>query len=305
MNKLQVKIIGLSNQGIMDIPNNIHRHNYWLTPDVCLNVGTLSPVKLLAHGFVLVAESEYFNDLLKNYEYKSELKIYLSLSEFEPESFYHVLSYLYNGNVQLSINNVFSVIMIANILKIQNLLNICHNYLKTNNEIKSTNIVKPIPSRPNVAVKEHASVINYTLSCFQPSVNTSFSQYQKANSNFSTDADLINLKLLNNNKKNRNVTILDIACCDGPVKFEKVLNSKHTYHSKITIGDFVNKDKLKNVSSERTKYIFPNITDHKEASKFKKKIKESFNFQSFPCKLCGSKFPSYYFMNKHKRHCSF
>ena len=27
----------------------------------------------------------------------------------------------------------------------------------------------------------------------------------------------------------------------------------------------------------------------------------AFHFQFFPCKICGAKFPSYYFVHKHKK----
>lgn len=64
--------------------------------------------------------------------------------------------------------------------------------------------------------------------------------------------------------------VLDIASCDGPVRFSRVLNAA-----------------WRESSPERS------WCRHRKRS----------TLHYYPCKTCGSKFPSYYFVHKHRKRC--
>ncbi|KAH9645496.1 hypothetical protein HF086_007012 [Spodoptera exigua] len=67
-------------------------------------------------------------------------------------------------------------------------------------------------------------------------------------------------------------TVLDIASCDGPVQFSRVLNVA-----------------WRESSPERGW-----ACRHRKA-------RAALHY--YPCKTCGSKFPSYYFVHKHRKRC--
>ena len=48
------------------------------------------------------------------------------------------------------------------------------------------------------------------------------------------------------------------------------------------------------------RHINPVTVDVEDADK-KMLIMKDLNVQYFPCKICGAKFPSYYFVHKHKK----
>ncbi|KAG7303339.1 hypothetical protein JYU34_011828 [Plutella xylostella] len=73
-------------------------------------------------------------------------------------------------------------------------------------------------------------------------------------------------------KETSKSTVLDIASCDGPVRFSRVLNS-----------------------AWREKPSDPSWCRHRKP--------RATSVQYYPCKTCGSKFPSYYFVHKHRKRC--
>ncbi|CAK1589983.1 unnamed protein product [Parnassius mnemosyne] len=66
-------------------------------------------------------------------------------------------------------------------------------------------------------------------------------------------------------------TVLDVASCDGPVRFRRVLNTAWR---------------------EADGHEWPCRT---------RKVRPTLHY--YPCKTCGSKFPSYYFVHKHRKRC--
>lgn len=68
-------------------------------------------------------------------------------------------------------------------------------------------------------------------------------------------------------------TVLDIASCDGPVRFSRVLNVAWK----------------------------ENTPDRGWPCRHRKTQKPTLHY--YPCKTCGSKFPSYYFVHKHRKRC--
>lgn len=78
----------------------------------------------------------------------------------------------------------------------------------------------------------------------------------------------------NDPPKRPNNTVLDIASCDGPVRFSRVLN-----------------------------VAWQEPTPEREWPCRHRKTQARATLHYYPCKTCGSKFPSYYFVHKHRKRC--
>lgn len=164
----------------------------------------------------------------------------------------------------------------------------------------------------------------------------------------------------NNSTINPNGVVLDIACCDGPVTFHRVLNENYTMtpttesdaQSRLkvaqlcasssrddeTIGEndengrperAENEDSNGNSNGSTGNYtceycrhtfkshycykkhakrhLLPSSGDENIIGRTEERRREvkllDLNVQYYPCKICGSKFPSYYFVHKHKKLC--
>lgn len=142
----------------------------------------------------------------------------------------------------------------------------------------------------------------------------------------------------NVNTVNTEKVIIDIACCDGPVRFHRVINKfygqqpqqssespyemqeenqsisdenqetsstemftclycNHTFKSQYCYQKHARRH-LNPVAADGNKTV-PNVT--KETKREVKQL--DMNVQYYPCKTCGSKFPSYYFVHKHRKLC--
>lgn len=135
-----------------------------------------------------------------------------------------------------------------------------------------------------------------------------------------------------------NQVIMDVACCDGPVRFRKVLNkfynpdgvllanddknhkhcsySKHTFKKYRTSRKDVKNNQHHNYNEnqninlndyhtqiEQRKVNYKRVADHfycpTAADNIKGTTKQNVSFYS--CKICGSKFSSYYYVHKHRK----
>lgn len=147
--------------------------------------------------------------------------------------------------------------------------------------------------------------------------------------------------------------IIDIACCDGPVRFYRVVNknygltnvpSEQPYQrEEVNRNEAINKVMNENIRDKQIsdenqqngssnevftclycnhtfksqycyqkharRHLNPVSLDSKvqkvETSvSVKREVKLlDMNVQYYPCKTCGSKFPSYYFVHKHRKMC--
>lgn len=115
--------------------------------------------------------------------------------------------------------------------------------------------------------------------------------------------------------------VLDIACCDGPIKFHRVTNQFYNPEKAMTTTakedvtasschkcnhNFSNELRQR-FSLSRCQFSNTGVINHQtdsntpltdSSSETKKKVE---NLQSYSCKTCGSKFPSYYFVHKHRK----
>ena len=126
----------------------------------------------------------------------------------------------------------------------------------------------------------------------------------------------------------------DIAACDGPVQFRRILNSCLTSEDEngLEVTAATSATQLQNDASRtfrcyfcnhvfKSRYCFQkhkkrhlnpttvdatsssDTTTAKKAGSREKEdlVLKDINVQFFPCKICGEKFPSYYFVHKHKK----
>ncbi|XP_055691560.1 telomere zinc finger-associated protein [Lutzomyia longipalpis] len=152
----------------------------------------------------------------------------------------------------------------------------------------------------------------------------------------------------NNNPKsdtnNTSRAIVDIASCDGPVRFRRVLNlaifhdtssqqqeddeESQNIPTKLNSKTTTNQQQSNEVFSclhckhtfrsqycylkHAKRHLYPPDTTPKSPQQQQPSSKSpsipdeathSTNVQYYPCKICGCKFPSYYFVHKHRKLC--
>jgi hypothetical protein len=126
----------------------------------------------------------------------------------------------------------------------------------------------------------------------------------------------------NRGKRSNGKVITDIACCDGPVRFRRVLNSNYgridsKQENESEKGKVSEEDDKRPVfvchyckhtfkshycyRKHTRRHINPISGATKEESSTGAVL--DLNVQYYPCKTCGSKFPSYYFVHKHRKLC--
>lgn len=245
-------------------------------------------------------------------------------------------------------------------------LEMCRSFLLHSQPAENrTNIIKPIPSRKLVLPTQE--IYPPSFGCLNKSEDTPFrvvnhekKDYQKAStSKLEVDPPAIsnenkpNERKMRNQEKQKNVTkrgetspngkvIIDIACCDGPVKFHRVINKNYGLQpifdaapKEINRNAALNKvmnenirDKLNDENDQQNEVFTCLYCNHTfksqycyqkharrhlnpvslEAKAIHKETKREvklldMNVQYYPCKTCGSKFPSYYFVHKHRKMC--
>lgn len=115
--------------------------------------------------------------------------------------------------------------------------------------------------------------------------------------------------------------VLDIACCDGPIKFHRVTNQFYNPEKAMTtsakedvtastchkcnqafsneLGQRFSLSRCQFSNASATnRQTDPSIPSIDSNADTKKKVE---NLQCYSCKTCGSKFPSYYFVHKHRK----
>lgn len=378
-------------------------------PDCVIEVGPPPFASFPAHSAILTTQSGYFRAaILRISESGKQSENSIFLPNISVEHFTPLLTYMYTGYLELNFENIFGVLLATHLLHMPRALEICREFLSQNQQRQESNffgqknskIVRPIASKPPS---------NFGLNFVSP---------PKAPSNFSLTSHGTNFKSLSTEReilkpirklpdeekvvkkickpsipspipqtsaiKNENSdskVVIDIASCDGPVRFRRVLNeayehNKHpnpsstnistdndqsdlkyqtnvsSFHQQMVrnINEQYNKQKSVNSGEEsensqhsieiytciycnhtfKSKYCYqkhakrhlnplnplgrckPDDCESSDGEAVKQQqicVKRDsikpldMNVQYYPCKICGCKFPSYYFVHKHRKLC--
>lgn len=271
---------------------------------------------------------------------------------------------MYTGYLDLNVGNIYNILLATHILHMPRALEMCRSFLLHSQSPENRiNIIKPIPSKKTVLPTQE--IYPPSFGCLNKSEDTPFKvvsnekkDYQKAstsklesnlcfrNENKPTERKMRNQEKQKNNKKiesspDRKV-IIDIACCDGPVKFHRVINKNYGLQpitnvvpKEVNRNEALNKvmnenirGKLSDENAQNNEVFTCLYCNHTFKSQYcyqkharrhlnpvsieaKAVLKETkrevklldMNVQYYPCKTCGSKFPSYYFVHKHRKMC--
>lgn len=246
-----------------------------MPPDITVYVMSLNNKlrAFLSHRELLAQYSGYFKSLL-NYDTN---KIFLP--NITDDTFSTILSYIDTGVLKLNNNNIHSILLATHTLHMPQASDVCRTFLVTQDQ----NIIKPIAQLP--------SIINGTV-IQKPNENRTLKISEK--SNFKPPMRKENI-------------IMDIASCDGPVKFYRVLNENYKYEEerKSTLKQTFNCEYCNHPFKSKycyekhvNRHLNLNLMDNKSDDK-----KNNSSIQYYPCRQCGSKFPSYYFVHKHRKYC--
>lgn len=251
-------------------PTTMYR---FMPPNITVYVMSLNNKlrAFLSHRELLAQYSGYFKSLQNNNTNK------IFLPNITEDTFSIILLYIYTGVLKVDNNNIHSVLLATHTLHMPQASDICRTFLVTQDQ----NIIKPIAKLPSL---KDTTVIQ------QPNENRKLKISEK--SNFKP---LI---------RKENI-IYDVASCDGPVQFYRVLNENYNAEEekKSSLKQTYNCEYCNH--SFKSKYCYEkHINRHLNLNLKNKSDKtEKSSIQYYPCRQCGSKFPSYYFVHKHKKYC--
>lgn len=382
-------------------------------PDVIVEVGPPPLSRFPAHSAILSSQSGFFRAAINREVGKlSENPIYLpniTVDHFTP-----LLTYMYTGFLELNFENIFGVLLATHLLHMPRALEICRDFLAHSQRQQSdfysaavptlppvaSKVVRPIASKASNLGLNFVSAPKQPGSLLVPSHGTPFkslgiSSIEEKPAKIPKLHELQPMvviekavkpiavrKVENPTQIDSDKVIVDIASCDGPVRFRRVLNDAYeqnrkqvlaptsssevtndlkfssnvlSFHQQMVRNINEQYNKQKSVSSHnseesensqhsgevytcvycnhtfKSKYCYQKhakrhlnplnsvskCRDDCESSDgdTKKNPKETatvkrdsikpldMNVQYYPCKTCGCKFPSYYFVHKHRKMC--
>ncbi|KAL3271043.1 hypothetical protein HHI36_021543 [Cryptolaemus montrouzieri] len=338
-------------------------------PDVSLQVGP-SMTHFSAHKAILSAHSGYFKAALVNHGDMEPI----SVPNVNVDEFSYLLTFMYTGYLDLNIRNIYNILLATHILHMPAALEICRSFLLHSQNLENrTNIIKPIASRKALAPTQPIYAPNST-NVLPKSQDTPFRIVRqperlcniidqnniKPSTSKMTDVkeeaphtlpktdkkNLDKARLKRRLESTHSKVIIDIACCDGPVRFHRVVNKNYGVQdgmeNRFDVSDMnrtaaMNKAMTENIRDKQIRdenqsgnetftclycnhtfksqycyqkharrHLNPVSVDaktvHKEQPRREVKLLDM-NVQYYPCKTCGSKFPSYYFVHKHRKLC--
>lgn len=269
---------------------------------------------------------------------------------------------MYTGYLDLNIGNIYNILLATHILHMPRALEICRSYLLQTQAMENrTNVIKPIPSRrilmpsQQIFAPAYSNLQKHEDTPFKSVVSERHAQEATATTSKSEDSaghreqqkptvqekqEKPRLKRRTSDGLNGEKVIIDIACCDGPVRFQRVINKNYRLHTtpnlepqRTTATARAVSENVKEHADEnqaqggdvftclycnhtfKSQYCYQKHarrhlnpvnmdvkTVPRETSKREVKLLDM-NVQYYPCKSCGSKFPSYYFVHKHRKQC--
>lgn len=97
-------------------------------PDVILEIGPMPFSRFAAHSAILAAHSGYLRSVLRPEERISDCPIYVP--NITADHFAPLLTYMYTGFLDLTIENIFGVLLATHVLHMPRALEICRNFLQ-------------------------------------------------------------------------------------------------------------------------------------------------------------------------------
>ncbi|XP_066149121.1 telomere zinc finger-associated protein isoform X1 [Euwallacea fornicatus] len=329
-------------------------------PDVTLQIGP-SMTHFSAHRGVLSAHSGFFKAALANHAGLTPL----SVPNINVDEFSSLLTFMYTGYLDLNITNIYSILLATHILHMPRALELCRTFLMQQGQrtpedqaTPKINIVKPIASREMTPSMQE--FFNRTCYDAAPKKNEEVVIYRKEMSEASCSKakdPAVDKKSSKpgtkragamNSCSGKDKVIVDVACCDGPVRFHRVVNKNYgvqdteNYDQQVfSASDFSRSSAMNKAMSENImeklnsaddqqqsnevftcvycnhtfksqycyqkharRHLYPVSVDKVAQAETKREVKLlDMNVQYYPCKTCGSKFPSYYFVHKHRKMC--
>ncbi|BES90849.1 Hypothetical protein NTJ_03658 [Nesidiocoris tenuis] len=326
---------------------------------------------------LLTDQSDYFRSLFlheqsDNGDGQNGRNADVLIPNVSPEIFGKILNFVETGRLDLTPENIYAVLLAAHLLHMPRALEICRTYLVfERHRLLSTpppppppSIVKPIPSRkyyfwppPPPPPPAYFSLLpavppsHYAATLYAPGPplpmpsldvmpSTSIAPPTTREPAFpaAKTPPLTMTTMMTSASAKKSSVYKDIACCDGPVRFKRVLNEnygagesldrrtpppapaekpaddgrrsgrrsvfvcrfcKHTFKSHYCFRKHTRRH-LNPVTLDATIAVppasAPVVGDENDVVK-------DMNVQYYPCKTCGSKFPSYYFVHKHRKIC--
>ncbi|KAL1502525.1 hypothetical protein ABEB36_007657 [Hypothenemus hampei] len=317
-------------------------------PDVSLQVGP-SMTHFSAHRNILMAHSGFFKATLSNYSGLTPI----SVPNVNVDEFSSLLTFMYTGYLDLNITNIYSILLATHILHMPRALEICRNFLmqqtnatSTETPIQKVNVIKPIPSRKLTPAMQECFNLTKSLQesapdTHQASTSKNLEKTEQKLPVPSSNKSSAN-KIRNESNTKDSKIIVDVACCDGPVRFHRVINKNYglqdtenyevSYRNSFNQSRAMNKVMNENIKEKLNveesnevftcvycnhtfksqycyqkharRHLYPVSVDKGARAEAKREVKLlDMNVQYYPCKTCGSKFPSYYFVHKHRKMC--
>ncbi|KAF6215832.1 hypothetical protein GE061_000167 [Apolygus lucorum] len=277
---------------------------------------------------LLSEQSGYFRSLLDSCTSEE-----IAVPSVSPEVFARILKFVNTGLLDLTPDNIYSVLLATHLLHMPRALELCRSYLVLErHRLLSTppppSIVKPIPSRkyffwppPPPFFSLPPPPPHYPSSLYAPPVAPPPPEPEVdplPSTSLSTSLAPQDPPPEPTTDKSGKSVYKDIACCDGPVRFKRVLNvnygvatpppdakpddTKDTVQRRVFICSFC-KHTFKShycFRKHTRRHLNPVSLNPVRAPE---RDAKDMNVQYFPCKTCGSKFPSYYFVHKHRKLC--
>ncbi|KAG5671997.1 hypothetical protein PVAND_002161 [Polypedilum vanderplanki] len=313
-------------------------------PDVIIEVGSSTLARFPAHSSILSQNSGYFRAAISRINETGKLtENSIFLPNINVEHFTPLLTYMYTGYLELTFENIFGVLLATHLLHMPRALEICREFLaqsqRTQSEIyqpplQPTKVIRPIASKPpsnfglnfvsppkqpaNLMLSSHGTTFKSLIESEVPKKSETVKKDEKVSRKSSVKPPVVSPSIKNSNLNLESVSsdkvVIDIASCDGPVRFRRVLNEAYEYNkhsassarANIEIQQQSNEIKYQNSISFHQQMV-RNINEQYNKQKLTNSGEESENSQQsndiYSCVYCNHTFKSKYCYQKHaKRH---
>ncbi|XP_046606488.1 B-cell CLL/lymphoma 6 member B protein isoform X2 [Neodiprion virginianus] len=407
-------------------------------PDTLIRVGNDGEHQFVAHRSVLAAHSGYLKALLATSSNvapgttAATSVASLSVSSVGGEAFAPLLNYMYTGRLEVTLDNIYSVLLATHLLHMPGALDQCRAaLLKLRAPPVAGGVLRPVPSRvvgpplcwpppaslyssgtlplPTLGVPAAVSISGMPTPISREShnVNSNYNGEKSVSPKPSTSQQIPRSPARSltpdASRRSENISrtprgqrspspagsaekisvtdsepargrkcqrttsdpqgngsgsnvVIDIACCDGPVRFHRVLNVNYSGNDNgedsctglqqqqqqqqqrvceiETVGE--NDENVCDVEEgiqgiansvpneaghytcgycrhtfksqycyqkHARRHLHPANSDGQTSGRRREVRLLDLNVQYYPCKICGSKFPSYYFVHKHRKLC--